>query len=86
MQNYEKDVTSEISLNKTETETRTEKSANSEIISLIDEGESIVKFQTPIQKKKTQPVYKSPNAQPPSQFSAKISEISTQNNNPTTTP
>jgi hypothetical protein len=50
MQNYEKDVTSEISVSvgKTEIESKTNNSTNSEVISLIDENEFIVKFQTPV--------------------------------------
>ncbi len=87
MQNYEKDVTSEISISigKIEPEAKTDKSTNSEVISLLDENESIVKFQTPLQKKKTMAVYKSPNAQPPSQFSAKVSEVSAANHTPVST-
>jgi hypothetical protein len=69
MQNFDKDVVSEIS--KTEVDN---KSANSEVISLIEDNDSITKPIKPQYKKR--PIYKSPLVKPPSKMSTKISQIS----------
>lgn len=71
MQNFDKDVTSEIS----KTDVETNKSATSEVISLLDDNESITKPVTP-KYKKSKPMYKSPIHQPPSKMSTKMSQIS----------
>jgi hypothetical protein len=73
MQNYEKDATSELS----KTDADTVKSAASEVISLLEDCDSIIK--TPIKMKRSQSrpvVYKSPNAQPKLSRGTKLSQIS----------
>lgn len=72
MQNYEKDAVSEIS----KTDVETNKSANSEVISLLEDNDSIITPTTPIAIKKKRPIYKSPNIKPPSKISTKITQIS----------
>jgi hypothetical protein len=73
MQNYEKDCVSEIS----KTDVETNKSATSEVISLLEDSDSIVKSPTPQKPKRANPVvYKSPNVKPPSKMSTKVSQVS----------
>lgn len=58
------------------TDVETNKSATSEVISLLEDSDSIIKYKTPKYKKSRPVVYKSPNFKPPSKMSTEISHIS----------
>ena len=56
-------------------------SDNSEVISLLDDNDSIIAPKTPVTNKKKKVVYKSPNNNPPSKLSTNISQISSEKEN-----
>jgi hypothetical protein len=73
MQNYEKEAVSELS----KTDAETVKSAASEVISLLEDCDSIVKTPKNKRSKSRYPVvYKSPNVKPPHKLSSKLSHVS----------